>query len=133
MVVKTAYRILVVDDEPQVGQVLAKFLPRKLNTEIAVCLRGDEVLAKARAFRPDLILLDINLPGLMGWDVLREVRHHDLDTKVVMITANFEVPREDEELILAQTSGYLTKPVDPDSICAKIVEVLGEEALLSGL
>jgi len=123
------YKVLVVDDEVDVCEVMARSLPRRLNVEVAVCSDGAAVAEKARTFKPDLVLLDIHLPGHMGWDVLRDIRAFDPGVKIVIVTAIFAVPREDEELILKETSGYLTKPVELDDICDKIVTLFGDSVI----
>jgi len=123
---KTLFKILVVDDEQDVRDVLAKYLPRKLNVEVRACADGFKAVEQAKAFKPDLVLLDMHLPGHMGWDVLREIREFDAAVKIVFITAVDIVPQEDQELILQQTSGYLTKPLNLDEISRMIVRVLGQ-------
>ena len=126
---KKIFKILVVDDEEDVGSVLINYLPKKLHVEVNTIGDGNLVVDKVKAWKPDLILLDIHLPGLMGWDVLREIRKFDTAIKIVIVTAIFAVPQEDQEFILQETSGYLTKPVESDVICAKVVEVLGPEVV----
>jgi CheY-like chemotaxis protein len=123
------FRILVVDDEEDVRSVLPNYLPKKLQAEVSAIEDGAQVVEKVRSWKPDLILLDIHLPGMMGWDVLREIRKIDTKVKIVIVTAIFAVPPEDQEFILQETSGYLTKPIEVDNICAKIIEVLGPEVV----
>jgi CheY-like chemotaxis protein len=126
---KKIFRILVVDDEEDVGSVLTNYLPKKLHAEVAAIADGNLVVDKVKTWKPDLILLDVHLPGLMGWDVLREIRKFDTAVKIVIVTAIYAVPQEDQEFILQETSGYLTKPIESDGICAKIVETLGPEVV----
>jgi two-component system response regulator (stage 0 sporulation protein F) len=126
---KKLFRILVVDDEEDVGSVLGNYLPKKLHVEVSTLTDGNLVVDKVKAWKPDLILLDIHLPGLMGWDVLREIRQFDTAVKIVIVTAIFAVPPEDQEFILQETSGYLTKPMEIDNIRAKIIEVLGPQVV----
>jgi CheY-like chemotaxis protein len=126
---KKLFKILVVDDEEDVTSVLINYLPKKFHVEVNAVNEGNLVVDKVRAWKPDLILLDIHLPGLMGWDVLREIRKFDQAVRIVIVTAIFAVPPEDQEFILQETSGYLTKPVGTDEIRSKIVEVLGPEVV----
>jgi CheY-like chemotaxis protein len=121
------FRILIVDDEEDIRNVLLSYLPKKLHAEACAIEDGAQVVVAVRSWKPDIILLDIHLPGLMGWDVIREIRKFDPKVKIVIVTAIFAVPPEDQELILQETSGYLTKPVEAENICAKIIEVLGPE------
>jgi len=126
---KKIFKILVVDDEADVREVLISYLTKKLNAEVCAVGDGSQVVEVVMTWKPDLILLDVHLPGLMGWDVLREIRKFDTAVKIVIVTAIFAVPQEDQELILQETSGYLTKPLEADNICAKVIEVLGEEVV----
>jgi DNA-binding response OmpR family regulator len=127
--VNRVYKILVVDDEPDVGNVLSRSLPRRLNVEVIVSDNGVIAVEIAKTFKPDLVLLDIHLPGHMGWDVLREIRSFNTDVKIVIVTGLFEVPQEDQEFILQQTSGYMTKPLNLDELIKKIIEILGSEVV----
>jgi CheY-like chemotaxis protein len=123
------FKILVVDDEEDVRSVLLNYLPKKLHVEVNAIGDGSQVVETVKTWKPDLILLDVHLPGLMGWDVLREIRKFDTAVKIVIVTAIFAVPQEDQEFILQETSGYMTKPMEVDNICAKIIEVLGPEVV----
>ena len=125
---KRLFKILVVDDEPDILEVLSRSLPKKLFVEVHTAADGDRAVDMAREVRPDFILLDIHMPGHMGWDVLREVREFDKEVKIVISTDIVVVPPEDEAFILQQISGYLTKPSTPDDIARKIIDVLGPEA-----
>jgi CheY-like chemotaxis protein len=124
---KRSFKILVVDDEPDVLEVLARALPKKLFVEVHTANDGDRAIEMAKALKPDFILLDIHMPGHMGWDVLREIRDFDVNVKIVISTDIFVVPPEDESYILQHISGYLTKPSSPDDIVHKIIDVLGPE------
>ena len=126
---KKGFKILVVDDEADVGSVLTNYLPKKLHVEVRVVGDGNLVVDMVKTWEPDLILLDVHLPGMMGWDVLRAIRRFDTTVKIVIVTAIFAVPQEDQEFILQETSGYLTKPMEVEQISAKIIETLGPEVV----
>ena len=126
---KKLFKILVVDDEPDVLEVLTRSLPKKLFVEVYTANDGARAVEMTRTLKPDFILLDIHMPGHMGWDVLREIRDFDQNVKVVISTDVFVVPPEDENYILQQISGYLTKPSSPDDIVHKIIDALGPEVL----
>jgi DNA-binding response OmpR family regulator len=123
------FKILVVDDEAEVGEILTRYLPRKLHVEVSAIGEGSDVVETVKTLKPDLILLDMHLPGMMGWDVLRGIRKFDKAVKIIIVTAIVSVPQEDQEFILQETSGYLTKPLEIENICAKIIEVLGEDVV----
>ena len=124
---KRSFKILIVDDEPDVLEVLAKALPKRLFADVHTVSDGFSAVEITKTLKPDFILLDIHMPGHMGWDVLREIREFDTNVKVVISTDVFVVPPEDESYILQQISGYLTKPSSPDDIARKIIDVLGDE------
>lgn len=124
---KKLFKILVVDDEPDVLEVLARSLPKRLFADVYTVGDGFSAVEAVKTLKPDFILLDIHMPGHMGWDVLREIRDFDQQVKVVISTDVFVVPPEDESYILQQISGYLTKPSTPDDIARKIIDVLGSE------
>lgn len=124
---KRPFKVLIVDDEPDILEVLARSLPKKLFVEVHTADDGAKAVEMARDLKPDFILLDIHMPGHMGWDVLREIRDFDKNVKIVISTDIFVVPPEDENFILQQISGYLTKPSSPDDIVHKIIDVLGPE------
>ncbi|MBI4456002.1 MAG: response regulator [Acidobacteria bacterium] len=78
-------KILVVDDEPSVVFLLKNFLERR-GYEVVTASRGDEALAKLKEQSPQIVLLDILLPGGNGLEVLREIRQLEEDIGVIMIT-----------------------------------------------
>ncbi len=113
--------VLVVEDEPEIAEVLEGYLRRAgYRTERAT--DGVAALALFRAARPDLVLLDINLPGMDGLDVLRGIRKVDA-TPVVFLTA-----RSDElDTVLGLELGaddYVTKPFSPREVMARVKAVL---------
>jgi len=109
-----AKRVLIVDDEPSVLEVLREFFKnfRHDHTyEIETASNGtDAYLAVLRA-RPDLVLLDINMPGMNGLQVLKQIRALDRSLPVIMVTAN----QNTKAAVEAQTFGvfaYVPKPFD---------------------
>lgn len=81
-------KILVVDDEPNIV-ISLEFLLRQAGYELEVVRDGPAVLVAVARFRPDLILLDVMLPGLDGYEVLRELRADPAtaDIKIILLTA----------------------------------------------
>lgn len=118
------YKILVVDDEEDVRDVLKNFLFKRFKAEVQTSGNGLQAVEITKTFKPDLILLDIHLPGHMGWDVLREIRQFDTAVKILVVTALYVIPPEHEDLILGQTSGYLNKPIELDALADKVRQVL---------
>jgi DNA-binding response OmpR family regulator len=113
--------ILVVDDEPKIVQLARDYLEHA-GFEVLTAADGPAALATARQRRPDLVVLDLGLPGLDGLDVTRELRR-DSSVPIVMLTA-----RDDEfDKLLGLELGaddYLTKPFSPRELVARIRAVL---------
>ena len=115
------YRALVVDDEVPLAEVVASYLERE-HFEAIVAGNGVEAIAIARELDPDVVILDLGLPGIDGLEVCRQLRTFS-DAYVVMLTA-----RETElDTVLGLTVGaddYITKPFSPRELVARIRAML---------
>jgi DNA-binding NtrC family response regulator len=100
-------RILVVDDEPEIIEILREYLERSYEVDSA--LDATEALRLVRARRPDLILLDINMPGISGVDALKLVKDIDATIPVLMVTANTDNALA-AEAIRHGAFSYIPKP-----------------------
>ena len=113
-------RILIADDEPLALDGLQIMLARVNRTEVvARCKNGSEAIRDIRQFRPDLVILDIDMPGLTGFDVVSTFNEAN-SPAVVFSTAH------DQFAVRAfsiNASGYLLKPVDEDSLQATVENV----------
>ena len=103
-------KILVVDDEPGITEIIKSRFETN-SYEIISALDGEEALRKVRSENPDLIILDIKLPGIDGYEVLRRLRQIPANkyTPVIMLTMKAET----ESLIKAhdlQSTDYIIKP-----------------------
>ncbi|MFD5199099.1 response regulator transcription factor [Streptomyces sp. NPDC058375] len=115
-------RLLVVDDEPAILDTVSRFL-RFLGYEVRTAATASEGLAMARAFLPELILLDVMLPDGDGFEVMRRLRQDKLPFAVVFLTAR----DTRKDLIRGLTAGgddYITKPFGLDEVAARITAVL---------
>jgi DNA-binding response OmpR family regulator len=115
-------RILVVDDEPHITDVVSAYLLRD-GHEVSTATDGDEAFELARSARPDLIVLDVGLPGRSGFDVVRDLRAEGLDSAVVMLTARDELIDRVAGLEMG-ADDYVTKPFEPRELLARIGAVL---------
>jgi DNA-binding response OmpR family regulator len=119
-------RILVVDDEPHIRDVVRSYLARE-GHEVLVAGDGDAALADAAAHQPDLIVLDVMLPGKTGFEVLRELRGRGQRVAVVMLTARDDVIDRVAGLEIG-ADDYVTKPFEPRELVARVGAVLRRTA-----
>ena len=116
-----ASKILIVDDEPNIVLSL-EFLMKQQGYETRVARDGDEALAEVERFRPDLVLLDVMLPDLDGFEVCQRLRAEGwAELKIVMLTAKGRDVEIEKGLALG-ADAYVTKPF----ATAELVERVGE-------
>jgi two-component system alkaline phosphatase synthesis response regulator PhoP len=123
-----AQRILVVDDEPEIVGIL-KFRLKSWGFEALSAASGREALKLAEEEKPNLILLDVMMPGMSGFDVLKELKAKEA-TKgipVIMITVAAAKHEIDEGIKLG-AAYYLSKPYDAQELITRIKEVIGTPA-----
>ncbi len=113
--------ILVVDDEPKIVQLARDYL-EKSGFKVLTSGDGQQALAMARRERPDLIVLDLMLPGMDGLDVCRAIRRES-DVPIIMLTARAE---ETDQLIGLELGAddYITKPFSPRALVARVRALL---------
>ncbi len=116
-------KVLIVDDEPDFCDVLRDILRNK-GFEVAIALSGEEALPAYMQEKPDVVLMDIRMPGMDGLETLRELKVLDQGATVIMVTAI-----EDDEIVKrAMVEGaldYITKPVDHDYLVLAIITKTG--------
>ena len=116
-----ANKILVCDDDKNICELLRLYLEKDGYT-VTIANDGEEALEKFRIEQPELILLDIMMPKLDGWQVCREVRKKS-DCPIIMVTAKGETFDKVLGLELG-ADDYVTKPFDPKEIIARIKAVM---------
>ena len=117
-------RVLVVDDEPDIVALVAYHLA-KAGYRVSTAASGPEALEAAREERPALIVLDLMLPGISGFDVLEQLRSSDStrEVAVLMLTARKEEPDRIRGLSLG-ADDYLTKPFSPQEMVLRVGAIL---------
>lgn len=108
--------VYVADDEPELAALLAETLV-DAGHEVLTSPDGSALLEKVAKKAPDLILLDINMPGLSGWEVRRELLDRGVEAPVIAVTAQGGQSTELSALSTLQFAGFVRKPF-------KLVEVL---------
>jgi DNA-binding response OmpR family regulator len=111
-------RILVIEDESQLSQHIIKAL-RRHNHEPSARFDGSEGLQAALLDPPDLVVLDLNLPGLDGFSVLTRLREAQCPSRVLILTARGQVDDRVKGL-KAGADDYLTKPFSMDELIARV-------------
>jgi two-component system, OmpR family, response regulator len=115
-------RILVIDDEAMIVELLAVSL-RFQGFEVSTASNGAEGLDRARNFRPDAMIVDVMMPGMDGFGLLRRLRADGVDAPVLFLTARDEV----EDKITGLTLGaddYVTKPFSLEEVVARLRVIL---------
>ena len=113
----SAGKILIVDDEPQIRRVLKVILAGE-RYEVTEARSGESALLKLREFLPELILLDINMPGMGGLETCRTIREAS-DVPIIVLT----VRSSEEDTVSALDAGaddYVTKPFGKKELLARI-------------
>ena len=118
------HRILVVDDEPDITALVAYHLA-KTGYRVSTAANGPDALKAAREERPDIVILDVMLPGVSGYDVLAELRRREetRDVGVILLTARREEPDRIRGLSLG-ADDYLTKPFSPAELGLRVNALL---------
>jgi len=114
-------RVLIIEDDADAAGVLEAYLKRE-NYDVTIAGDGLSGLDAARRWQPDLILLDIMLPGMNGTEVLAALRRRD-DTPVIMVTAMGDAPERIGALRYG-ADDYVVKPYNPGEVVARVQAVL---------
>ncbi len=114
--------ILVVDDEPQIVRVVRSYL-EQAGFRVVTAYNGKDALFTARHEHPDLVVLDLQLPGMDGWEFARRVRAEQPGVGIIMLTARVEEADRIVGLELG-ADDYVTKPFSPRELLARVRAVL---------
>ena len=117
-------KILLVEDNP-VNRRLAEFLLRSQGYQVRAATNAQEAFDTIKAERPDLILMDVQLPGMDGLEATRKLKEEPTtrDIPVVAVTS-YAMKGDREKALAAGCSGYITKPIDKDTFVREVATVL---------
>jgi len=116
-------KILIVDDEPDTVELISIILGKK-GYEVAKAYSGKECLEAFRKEKPDLILLDIMMPGMSGWDVYGRIRKLDKKVKVAFVSVIEVSPERLQVLKKDGVSDYITKPFTADNLLKRVGSII---------
>lgn len=112
--------ILLIEDNEQ-NRYLTTFLLEQRGHEVVSAMSGPEGLELAERIRPDLILLDIQLPGMDGYEVAKAMKSRPSVKDIPIVAVTSYAMRGDRERILAEgAAGYIEKPIDPATFVSEI-------------
>ena len=117
-------RVLIADDNPQGAELLEAYLGDS-GYELRTAADGEQTLRQVAAWQPDLILLDIMMPKISGFEVCKRLRANPAtrDTAVLMITA-LDQPSDVERAVEAGTDDFLTKPINKSELLLRVRSLL---------
>ncbi|HRJ53232.1 MAG TPA: response regulator [Candidatus Thiothrix moscowensis] len=123
-------KVLLIDDHTLFRAGLEDLLTRRGIRVVAAVGSGDEGLAAAAAFAPDVVLLDMRMPQMDGLSVLRQLRKHHPNLRVVMLTTS----SNENDLVEALRSGargYLLKDIEPDELVLALREIVAGKTVVA--
>src|SRR3972149_9809453 len=118
-------RIMIVDDEPDIVYLVKKMLEKE-GYEVEAVYNGSECLGKVRDLKPDLIILDIMMPGIDGWEVAYTLRNWK-ETKhipIIMLTVRVSEDSREKSFTYARADAHLGKPITAENLLNTIKWVL---------
>jgi DNA-binding response OmpR family regulator len=120
-------RVLIIDDEPSIV-ISLEFLLKRAGLEVQVARDGEEGLAKLRELRPDAVVLDVMMPRLDGFEVLKAVRADPeiADIPVLMLTAKAREAEQQRGLTLG-ANAYMAKPFSTHELVDQVMALIGTE------
>ncbi|KTD83220.1 response regulator transcription factor [Paenibacillus etheri] len=121
--------ILIADDDDNIRKLMSLFL-RKEGFDLKEARDGTKALSIIENSRVDLVILDIMMPGLNGWDLCREIRRSDANIPLLMVTAKAESAHKVKGFQLG-TDDYLTKPFDPLELVMRVKALLKRSLVVS--
>lgn len=124
-------KILIVDDYPAQLWLFDSYLTESFRCQIYKSENGEDAVAKIRGNNFDLILLDIKMPGISGFDVMREIKRKEQVPDILVITA-WDSIQIAEEAIRQGASDYLPKPIDLKNLKLRVKSILARRGKYIG-
>lgn len=116
-------KIMAVDDEPDIIRLIGKVL-KKAGYGFVGCSSGKECLKKYKKEKPDLLMLDVMMPGMSGWDIYKEIKKINKTQKVLFLTAMTVESDARDTMDELGVSDYLSKPFEPYELTERVKTIL---------
>ena len=124
--VLAGHRILVVEDDPKSLDIAVKLL-QHYGANTFAAMNGIEGLAFTQAYKPDLIISDLSMPGMSGWMMIKELKQDVVTQEIpVVVMSAHDMPRNIRKAEEIGCNKFLSKPLNPLSFVEDIVSVLGQ-------
>lgn len=115
------YKILIVDDIPTNVTLISTIIKKKLGAEFDTALSGEEALEKIDSFKPNIIILDLMMPGMDGWDVIRAVRSRFQKSEMAIIVTSAITDKVNmTECYDLGVDDYIEKPIAQEALLSAI-------------
>ena len=125
---RDAISILYVDDEPDIRMIVEMALQLRPGIEVRTAISGDAALQmlQTAGWRPDLVMVDVMMPGLTGPDLLEKLRAdpETADLPIIFVTARAR-PQDVQAYVAQGALGVITKPFDPMALADQVMELIG--------
>jgi two-component system cell cycle response regulator DivK len=113
-------KILVVEDN-EANIYLIRFILSSVGYEVLEARSGEEGVERARKEKPDLVIMDIQLPGIDGLEATRRIRASEIDGKIPIVAlTSYAMVGDREKALAAGCTGYIEKPINPETFIAEI-------------
>lgn len=116
-------KIMAVDDEPDITKLIEKIL-KKAGHKVLTYNSGDAALKDFKKEKPALVLLDVMMPGMDGWEVYKRMKTANKNQKVLFLTAVTLESEARQKMEKLKVPHYLTKPFDPPELIERVRSVL---------
>ena len=125
-----AIKIVCIEDDPEMIELVKLILTRK-GYNVTGATNGPEGLEAVKQVKPDLVLLDLMMPDMDGWEVFQRIRGNDQtkDVPVIVVTAKAQSIDKVLGLHIAKVDDYITKPFGPSELLSSVLRVLDEAGI----
>lgn len=130
MTTEVKLRIVIIDDHTLFREGLQSLLSRHGIEVVASISDGREGIRQVRELKPDIVLLDVRMPGMSGLEVLKQLQQIRRESPVVMLTTSGD-ERDLVEALRSGAKGYLLKDMEPDDVVAALREIVGGETVVA--